>query len=194
MTRGTTRWLVVVLAVAFAATLAATGDRTPSAFHAPRVASQHLVQFASGYEIPESIVSPGDFTCAGGDPTGSFPPCTPETRHIALRGRTTLFVYTELDGAAAAMLDGTNTVVSNCNLNASYQGRCWGSFRWEVEGLGAWEGTWSGPFDLVANQGFYTVIAHGVDGELEGLHLSGTGAYPGGSAPGIIVGRVSDAD
>jgi hypothetical protein len=37
----------------------------------------------------------------------------------------------------------------NCNLNAKYQGLCWGTFETSV-GEGSWSGAWSGEFDLGA--------------------------------------------
>ncbi len=196
MSRRRVGWLVVVLLVVLgsALALAATRDRDPGTFHGSRMASQQALQFASCYEVFQEAVAPPEFRCVGGEPTGTFPPCSPDTQQILVRGNANRFVYAGLDGDAAAMFDGSNTVVGNCILDGAYRGRCWGSFRWEIEGTGAWEGTWSGTFDQIANRGFYSAVGHGVEGELQGLHFSGTGAYPGGPNPGTFVAAVSGAE
>jgi len=190
------RWFILVAAIAFpvATNTAQIRYREMVTQRGTGVSASQSAEFASGLEIPQAVIDPGEARCVGGEPTGTFPPCSPGTIRVLIHGRTSEFIYANLLGVAAAMFDGPNTVVGDCNLDGSYKGHCWGTFRWEIASAGAWVGNWSGQFDLAANQGFYTAIGHGVEGDLEGRHFTLSAVYTGGTAPGVFVARVSEAE
>jgi len=189
------RWLILVAAIVLpVATTAQIRYRAMATQRIGGMATWQSDEFASGLEMLQAVVDPGEARCVGGEPTGTFPPCSPGTIRVLIHGRTSEFVYADLAGAAAGMFDGPNTVGGDCNLDGSYKGHCWGTFRWDVASSGVWVGNWSGQFDLGANQGFYTAIGHGVEGDLEGRHFTLSAVYTGGAAPGVFVARVSGAE
>lgn len=148
-------------------------------------------QMATGKELNTSVVAPGTVTCLGGEPAAPPMLCTPGTKQTHLRGQVVTAIYVDLAGEAAALIDGTNTILANCNLDESLQGPCWGTFRWEISAQGGqWEGAWSGQFDLANMVATYTAVGHGSGGALEGLQIKVDGTYPGGSPYGNIVVRI----
>jgi hypothetical protein len=151
---------LVILAAAAAGSTTAQPNRSEFESHAWYTA------------IPEG----GDITCpGGGEPSTSlFPPWCGEDR-TKVRGRVlTGFIDLTSDERVA----GTNRIVMNMNLDASFEGPIWGTYEIEVPGRGAWEGTWQGKYHgpLLAT---YRLVAHG-SGEFEGLELRADLAWQAG--------------
>jgi hypothetical protein len=91
------------------------------------------------------------------------------------------------------MLTGaTNTYVSNCNLDRSLQGPCWGTFEMTVPGQGKWEGTWQGLFDFVHFAASYSLVGHGLGGELEGKQMKYEAFTDGTTYYAVFTARIKD--
>jgi hypothetical protein len=127
---------------------------------------------AMGKDTIISVVA-GQAICAGGAPTGgAYPYCSPGTNETVVRGELDGSILTDVTGKGAEMLTGaTNTYVSNCNLDRKLQGPCWGTFEMMVPGQGKWEGTWQGIFDFANFAASYSMVGHGLGGQLEGKQL-----------------------
>lgn len=139
-------------------------------------------QIATAEEVITGLVSPGTVHCIGGDAADPPMLCTPETKQIHLRNLVQTAQYVALAGEAAALIDGTNTIVINCNLDASLQGQCWGTSSWAIplQG-GTWEGSWTGHFDLVNRLSSYTAVGRGSGGTLDGLQMTVDAVNAGGN-------------
>jgi hypothetical protein len=128
--------------------------------------------------------------CEGTKVTTTSLPCPPGTKHILGRDEQQLwFPYPSEEYPVPDVLNGEITFVINCNFNADYRGPCWGTFEWDVSGIGAWEGTWTAPvMDLMTYESEFSMVGHGVGGEIDGEQLK----FDGGSAPGdyFITGTV----
>jgi hypothetical protein len=125
---------------------------------------------------------PPDTKCLGGEPVTPAPPyylpCSEDTTHVV--GRDEVQIWYPAPGSAPARLDGPITFVVNCNMSADYRGPCFGTFVWDVPGIGRWEGSWTAPvMDLLTYESRMAMVGHGVSGEVEGLQL----VFDGGSAP-----------
>jgi hypothetical protein len=143
-------------------------------------------KMATGEEVIIGLVDPGTVTCIGGEAAAPPMLCTPGTKRIHLRNMVETASYIALAGEAAPLIDGTNTIVVNCNLDASLQGHCWGTFGLAVPAQGgAWEGAWSGQFDLANRLSSYTATGHGSGGTLEGLQIKVDAVNAGGN-PSIV--------
>ena len=128
-------------------------------------------------------VVPPDVTCAGGEPSGlPFPPCSAETTHALARGEIQTWgpvPFSDVE-PVPELLNGPITFVVNCNMNADYRGPCWGTFEWDIPGIGTWEGSWTAPvMDLLTYESRLSMVGHGVGGEIDGKQLK----FDGGSAP-----------
>ncbi len=126
-------------------------------------------------------LQPPDTTCIGGEPTGlPFPPCSPGTRRVIGRKEVQLWGPGTLSDSVKKYLDGTINFVVNCNMSGEYRGPCWGSFEWEVPGMGTWDGYWVSPvMDLITYESKMIMAGYGVSGELKGKTMR----FEGGSAP-----------
>jgi hypothetical protein len=148
-------------------------------------------QMATAQEMVTGLLQPGTVSCLGGEPAAPPLLCTPGTNQIHLRGRVESAVYLNVAGEAAALIDGTNTIVVNCNLDATLRGHCWGTFVWQIPARGGeWEGTWGGPVDLIHYVGSYVAVGHGTGGELEGLQLKVDTVAPGGTPLANLTARI----
>lgn len=166
----------VAAAVVAAGALSTAGDR---------------FQMATAQELITGVLDPGTVNCIGGEPAPPPALCTPGTAQIHTRGRLETAIYFNLAGEAAALIDGPNTIVSNCNLDASLQGHCWGTVRWQIPAQGGqWEGIWNGKVDLANFVGTISGTVHGSGGALEGLQMKVNGVYPGGTYYGDYVVRI----
>ena len=121
--------------------------------------------------------------CMGGEPTGlDFPdlPCTEGTQRISGRSEVqTWWPVVDPEEKVAPFITGPITFAVNCNFDANYRGPCWGTFKWEVENVGMWEGTWTAPvMDLVTYESEISMVGHGT-GEFDGKQIK----LDGGSAP-----------
>jgi len=115
---------------------------------------------------------PPTVRCAGGEATGGYPPCTAETNRILTRGEAGVWKPVTLSDSVAELLDGQITFEVNCNFNSSYRGPCWGTFVWEVPGMGTWEGHWTAPvMDLVTYESEISMVGYGIGEGLNGKHL-----------------------
>jgi len=137
----------------------------------------------------ETLQTP-EVTCAGGEPTGlSFPVCSEGTQRILGRNEVQLWVPATLSDPIRDLLTGTITFVVNCTFNPEYRGPCWGTFEWEVPGVGLWTGSWVAPvMDLVTYESKLSMVGFGAGGQIDGMQLK----FDGGSAPGdwYISGQV----
>ncbi len=148
------------------------------------------VLVATGRDDPAAtqVVNPGTLICAGGQPSGAL--CSPGTQRIFFWNLVQTIGYTEITGTAAAMFRGKATIVTHCNLDASYFGHCWGTFEWPAPELnGKWEGSWTGVMDYAANANSLTGTAYGTGGQLEGLEMKFEKVYPG-TRQGIVILKV----
>ncbi len=117
------------------------------------------------------LSEPGEATCVGGSPTGSFPPCTPGTKEIIWRNYVGLFSFGGVTGDAAPFFSGAWLSPGNCNLDENLAGHCWGTFEGNVLD-GKWEGTWNGKLDFIHFGGDLRFVGHGSGGSLGGLHMT----------------------
>lgn len=120
------------------------------------------------------VIDPGVWTFPGGN--------------VHIRG----VVQTAYLVADDPRVTGTETVFGNANLDAFSAGRAWGTSHIEVayEGGGVWEGTFTAEFYA---DGSHSVkfVAHGIEGSVEGLKMSGTVVFPADpTAPGISSGII----
>jgi hypothetical protein len=152
------------------------------------------VLVAVGKESVVEVKSPGTVMCEGGqpgtDPQG--PPCSPGAKRIMIWNRMSVVEIQDTVGPAAAMYRGRVSVVCHCNLDENYYGHCWGTFELPIPELGGrWEGTWGGPHDLLAGVVTFSATGYGYGGKLEGLEVREQAVFPGGTAPGTAVFRVT---
>jgi hypothetical protein len=140
------------------------------------------------------VKSPGSLDCQGGQP-GTDPqglPCSPGTKRIFVWNRMSVMDIQEVTGPAAAMYQGKINIVCHCNFDANYSGHCWGTYELPIPELGGrWEGTWSGPFDMLAGTQILNAVAYGYGGKLEGLEIREHAIIPGGTAPQTVIVRVT---
>lgn len=149
-------------------------------------------QIATAEEVPAGLLDPGTITCIGGEPAGPF--CTPGTLRTHIRGQVVTAIYNNVQGEAAVLIDGMNTITANCNLDDSLKGPCWGTFSWMIPGAGGhWDGTWNGQFDLLNDTSSYSAVAQGSGGDLDGLQLKVEAVHPAGSAFSSLVCRILKA-
>jgi len=115
---------------------------------------------------------PPQTTCIGGAPTGGSPLCTPETRRIRTRHEVQVWEPASMSGPVAPLLNGPLTFKVNCNFNAAYRGPCWGTFTWDVPGVGSWDGLWIAPvMDLVTYESEFSMVGFGNGGSIDGKKL-----------------------
>ncbi len=128
-----------------------------------------------------ATVVPPEITCAGGLPTGlPFPQCSEGTRHILGRNEVQTWWPFVLAPQLEPLLTGAITFVVNCNFDAQYRGPCWGTFTWDVPGVGQWAGSWTAPvMDLLTYESRISMVGHGAGGEIAGRQMK----FDGGSAP-----------
>jgi hypothetical protein len=123
--------------------------------------------------------SGGTVRCNGGEPAPGWPPCTPgsktQVRGLVLTYRTIAY---KADGSRDPLFTGTRTLVFNYeHVVDGHDSRVWGTFRVVLDGdAGVWEGTFSG--SLAG-----TVIGHGTEGVVEGMHFVGSYSHPGAFPP-----------
>ena len=125
-----------------------------------------------GFPAPQigEILSPPAITCPGHEPTGNpAQPCPVGSR---MHGRNGLIVSRLISDDSRVM--GWLTVELNSNLDASLEGPTWGGFRLDLDnGLGVWEGTWTGY--RVAEDGYWvgTINGHakGYGGIVDGMKM-----------------------
>ena len=123
-----------------------------------------------------AVIDPGVWTFPGGN--------------VHVRG----LVQTAYLVADDPRVTGTETVVANANWDANTAGPVWGTSHIEVDygGGGVWEGTFTGEF---YPDGSHSVrfVAHGIEGSVEGLKMSGTVVFTADpTAPGISTGIILD--
>jgi hypothetical protein len=175
----TRKFLVVFLLAATAAAVAQTGSKVLIA-----VAKATVVE----------VKSPGSLTCEGGQPTNDpqGPPCSPGTKRIFIWNRMSVLEILEAAGPAAAMYRGKVNVVCHCNVDEKMYGHCWGTYEIDIPELGGrWEGSWAGPHDLATGTTSFSAVGYGYGGKLEGLEIREQAAFPGGTAPGTVIVRVT---
>lgn len=125
----------------------------------------------------EQVMPPQVLRCLGGEPTGlssPYLPCTEGTHRII--GRDELQIWgpapDSLSESVAELLNGPLEFTVNCNFNAQYRGPCWGTFSWDVPGVGTWEGQWVTPvMDLMTYESELSLVGFGVGGEIDGKQL-----------------------
>jgi hypothetical protein len=126
----------------------------------------------------------GTATCIGGQPTGTFPPCSPDTKRIIWRHFIGTITPASATGPAAVYFTGAFVGPGNCILNAQLRGHCWGTFEGPAAGGGKWEGIWYGTIDFLAFGGDLAFVGHGRGSpEMEGLLLKMESASPGTGNP-----------
>jgi hypothetical protein len=148
--------------------------------------------FATGEEWTSNVIDPGTATCIGGEATGDpYDPCH-ESHRVILKHQV---VQAELlpgaTGDAVALLAGTNTITTDCNLDGSLRGNCWGVFEWEVDAESTWAGVLSGTFDFSTFSFRYRLVGRGFGGVVDGMQLHYDVTYDGGyDFTGEFVARV----
>ncbi len=119
-----------------------------------------------------ATVTPGEVRCIGGEPTGGMPQCTEGTQRIFGRSEQQTWWPVSLSPSVAEALTGPITFTVNCNFNAQYRGPCWGTFVWEPEVGGTWEGQWTSPvMDLLTYESEISMVGFGQGGEIDGKQL-----------------------
>ena len=127
---------------------------------------------ATGKEVHDASLSPGAWTCVGGQPTGQMPPCSPGTKRIMVRDLSNRLVYQEVTGSAAPMLAGTNVTNVRGNFDQNYYGQLSCTFEWTVPEMnGRWEGTCSVTGSPLQGIIINRAVGRGHGGKLEGLTL-----------------------
>jgi hypothetical protein len=165
------RALLVVLLLALAA--------------APASAQAKEMTFLEGFQIGWVYTdAPPVVKCIGGELVVPAPPyyvpCSEGTQHVIARNE--VQTWTPAPGQdVPPVLDGAITFQVNCNMNGNYRGPCFGAFEWTVPGVGGkWVGTWTSPvMDLLTYESVFSMVGHGVGGEIDGKQLK----FDGGSAP-----------
>jgi hypothetical protein len=128
------------------------------------------------------LSEPGTANCVGGTPTGTFPPCSPNTKVTIWRNYVGPVIIDKVTGDAAPFFSGTWVSRGSCNLDENLAGPCWGTFEGEALG-GKWEGTWNGKLDFVGFGGDLSFVGHGSRGGVEGLHMKMEAAVEGTGDP-----------
>jgi hypothetical protein len=119
----------------------------------------------------ETTVEP-QVRCAGGEPADGDLPCTEGTNRILTRGEVGVWWPVSLSESVAELLNGPLTFQVNCNFNEAYRGPCWGTFVWEVPGMGTWEGHWTAPvMDLMTYESELSMVGYGAGEGIDGMHL-----------------------
>jgi len=134
---------------------------------------------ATGKEVLKEPVNPGTWTCVGGYPTGTLPPCSQGTKRIIFHDVSNKYVYRDVTGSAAEWLGANNEQnpginVTHCwgNLDENYSGQLHCTFVWTVpEKGGRWEGTGSATGNPAVGILMNNAAAHGRGGQLEGKTL-----------------------
>ncbi len=116
---------------------------------------------------------PPQTRCAGGEQIAEFPYCTEGTTRILARGEEQVWGPATLSASVAELLNGPLTFEINCNFDgATLRGPCWGTFVWEVPGVGTWEGHWSAPvMDLMTYESELSMVGYGAGEGIDGMHL-----------------------
>jgi hypothetical protein len=132
----------------------------------------------------DGTLTRAELKCVGGEPTGlEFPslPCTEGTRRVFIRSEVQTWSPVSSSSSVEDLLTpGTITLVANCNFNSEYRGPCWGTFTWDVEGVGTWEGQVTSPLqDLMTYESRFSMVGFGRGGAIDGKQLK----FDGGSAP-----------
>jgi hypothetical protein len=133
------------------------------------------------------LVSPPETTCVGGQLTQGT--CSASTKWILGRLEVQTWEPVYLSHSVKKLLNGDITFVVNCDFNAEYRGPCWGTFEWDVPGVGKWQGYWKAPvMDLLTYESRLSMVGVGQGGMIEGKQLK----FDGGSAAGeyYITGSV----
>jgi hypothetical protein len=129
------------------------------------------------------VLQPPTIRCAGGEPTGlAYPPyCSPGTSRVLGRDEVQRWIPVSTSASLGDLLNGPITFVINCNFNPEYRGPCWGTFTWEVTGVGTWTGSWTSPvMDLYTYETRFSMVGFGAGGSIDGRQIR----FDGGSAPG----------
>lgn len=147
----------------------------------------------TGQEVNTAIVSPGTVECIGGTPLtpppSPFTVCSPGTTTIHLRDQRGQAAYQSLVGTAMDLFSGSNDVVTNCNLDGTMKGYCWGTFLWTIADKSTWSGVWFGDFDLLTFNIRYTAVGFGQGRALEGMQMTYDAVYSG-QPFGTFIARV----
>jgi hypothetical protein len=148
---------------------------------------------ATGKEVHDAMLSPGTWTCVGGQPTGQMPPCSADTKRILVRGVSSRLVYSEVFGSAAPMLAGTNVTNVRGELDGNYYGHLSCTFEWTIPEMGGrWEGTCSLTGFPLRGLAINRAIGRGHGGKLEGLTLEFYEVYMEGQQAAIFVAAIKD--
>ena len=148
---------------------------------APVAASDHDSRLVGGKLLLGYVaeVNPPDTTCVGGVPAYGY--CSEGTTQVISRFEVQTWMPASPSKAVARLLNGPITFVVNCDMNGAYRGPCWGTFEWNVPGVGTWTGFWTMPvMDLITYESRLSMEGIGSGGEINGKHLELNGA----SAPG----------
>jgi hypothetical protein len=135
---------------------------------------------ATGQEVTTNVIDPGTATCIGGEATGNiYDPCHGSHR-IMLKHQVVEAVVLTATGEAAPLLEGTDTVTIDCNLDGDLRGSCWGVFEWDVDSDSSWAGGVSGTFDFSTFTFVYRMVGKGFGGIVDGMQLQYDVSYDGG--------------
>jgi hypothetical protein len=162
----------VVVILALVAPVAASGQ-DPRA-----VNGKVLLGFLQTVSLP-------DTKCVDGQPADQtlppYLPCSPGTTRAIGRSEVQIWMPVSPSHTVAELLNGPITFVVNCDMNGQYRGPCWGTFEWNVPGVGTWAGFWTAPImDLVTYESKLSMVGFGSGGQINGKQL----VIEGESAPG----------
>jgi hypothetical protein len=148
--------------------------------------------FATGVEVTSNVIDPGTATCIGGEATGNpLDPCHGSHRIMLKHQVVQAQLLPGATGDAVPLLDGTNTITVDCNLDGHLRGSCWGVFEWEVDAESTWAGVLSGTFDFSTFSFVYQLVGRGFGGVVDGMQLQYDVSYDGGyDFTGDFVARV----
>ena len=136
--------------------------------------------FATGEEVTSNVIDPGTATCIGGEATGDpYDPCH-KSHRIMLKHQVVQAELLEATGDVVPLLEGTNTITTDCNLDGNLRGNCWGVFEWQVDAESTWAGVLSGTFDFSTFSFVYRLVGRGFGGIVDGMQLQYDVSYDGG--------------
>jgi hypothetical protein len=115
----------------------------------------------------------GKVNCFKGTATGTWPPCSPGSS-VEIRGLNLTYrqEFRKANGDIDPLHTGFRTVVFNTRLDENGRGHSWGTWRVVLDnGLGEWEGVFTGSGDGWFSASDGQVTGHGTEGEVEGMQL-----------------------
>ncbi len=144
---------------------------------------------ATGTETFVAGITPGEVKCQGAQPNPVpivyFFPCPAGVKGM-VRGQVVQFRADSTDSRT----NGLNTVTANANLHADGIMEAWGTFSFQVEGGGGWEGTWNGVLNHYMSSASLSGVGHGSGGIVEGLQLLFDDVYTADSPAGAVTYRI----